>query len=124
MNKTRKPMKGWARVLIIILPFIITLVISQILGFKVLGLSITHRPESMEPFQEMVIALFGLCGTLIVVGLFRRFVDKESFRSMGFCRYRSLTDIWLGFVIGAAIMVVGFVLLIVLNEIIWVNTHF
>ena len=117
-------MKGWARVLTIFLPFIITLVISQILGFKVLGLSITHRPESMEPFQEMVIALFGLCGTLIVVGLFRRFLDKESFRSMGFYRFRSLTDISLGFVIGAAIMVVGFVLLIVLNEIIWVNTHF
>ena len=117
-------MKGWARVLTIFLPFIITLVISQILGFKVLGLSITHRSESMEPFQEMVIALFGLCGTLIVVGLFRRFLDKESFRSMGFYRFRSLTDISLGFVIGAAIMVVGFVLLIVLNEIIWVNTHF
>jgi len=124
MKETHKPMKGWARVLTIFLPFVIALGISQILGFKVLGLSITHRPESMEPFQEMVIALFGLCGTLIVVGLFRRFLDKESFRSMGFCRFRSLTDISLGFVIGAAIMAVGFVLLIILNEITWVNTHF
>jgi membrane protease YdiL (CAAX protease family) len=124
MKEKRAPMKGWARVLIILVPFIITFVIFQVLGFKVLGLSIAHRPETMEPFQEMIVSLFGLCGTILVVGLFRRLIDKESFQSMGFYRFRGLKDTFIGFAIGAVIMVVGFLLLVILKEITWVDSKF
>ena len=124
MVEKHAPIKGWARVLIFIIPFFIVAGIFQVVGMKILGLNMTHQPESVEPFQALVLELCMLTGTLIVVGLFRRYIDKESFQSTGFYRFRSLKDSSIGFAIGAVIMILGFTCLIGLNEITWVGTQF
>src|ERR1035437_1234735 len=124
MEKKHTPIKGWVRVLIFIIPFFIVAGIFQVVGMKILGLNMTHQPESVEPFQALVLELCMLIGTLIVVGLLRRYIDKESFMSTGFYRFRSIKDGSIGFAIGAVIMILGFTCLIGLKEITWVGTQF
>jgi membrane protease YdiL (CAAX protease family) len=123
MNGKHAPKKGWARVLIFVVPYFIIVGIFQFLGMRIQGLAMKDQGMSFEPFQAMVIALSSLCGTLIIVGLFRRFVDKESLQSMGFFRFRSLKDSSIGFVTGAVIMILGFIWLIDLKEITWISTQ-
>jgi membrane protease YdiL (CAAX protease family) len=124
MAEKHAPLKGWARVLIFIIPYFIVVAIFQVVGMNILGLRMTNQPESIEPFQALVLELCTLFGTLIVVGFFRRYIDKESFQSTGFYRFRSLKDSSIGFAIGAVIMILGFSLLIGLNEITWIGTQF
>lgn len=124
MEGKGKSINGWLRVLIFIVPYFIIVGIFQFAGMKIQGLNMKDTGMSLEPFQALVIELSALCGTLIIVGLFRRFVDKESFQSMGFFSIRSLKDSSIGFAIGAVIMILGFVWLIDLKEITWISTQF
>jgi hypothetical protein len=123
MNKIRKPVKGWLRVVLIIIPFILFAGISQMVGVMVLGLKPAERHLTLDTFQTTVLELFLLLGTFAVVGIFRRWIDRESFRSLGFglkyLKQESLIGVLLGFVMISA----GFVLLLLLHEISWVGTN-
>ena len=83
MEKIKKPIKGWIRVLLIIIPFALFVGGSQILASLVLGVK-PSRQLTPTTFQSTIFELFMLAGTIAVVSIFRRWIDRESFRSLGF----------------------------------------
>ena len=79
MSKVRKPIKGWLRVLLIIIPFVVFVGVSQFLAMKVLGHKPTGGQFTPTTYQLTVLELFMLAATFAIVAIFRRWVDRESF---------------------------------------------
>ena len=119
----RKPMRGWLRVVLIILPFFIFVVISQILASMVLGINLSERHLTPTLFQSTVSMLFFAAGTFCVVAIFRRWIDRESFRSLGFGLQNVVKESVIGILMGIGMMALGFGILLVLNEIKWVGIN-
>ena len=118
MEKVRKPIKGWIRVLLIIIPFAFLVGVSQILASLVLGVKMS-RQMAPTTFQSTVFELFMLAGTIAVVSIFRRWIDRESFRSLGFGMKNFRKEAETGFWLGVTMISAGFLLLLVLREIYW-----
>lgn len=122
MNTIRKPMRGWLRALLIIIPFFLFVGISQLLAMLALGLKPSNRDFNPDTFQFAVLELFMLTGTLAVVAIFRKWIDRESFRSLGFgtnsLKQEAFTGLWLGVLMISS----GFLILLALGEINWVST--
>lgn len=84
----------------------------QLAGYLVLGLDTSTFHFDKSPVQETVGALFTLGGTIVTVGIFRRFIDQESIQSMGFYPKGFSKETMLGLGLGAIIMATGFAILI------------
>jgi len=123
MNKIRKPVRGWLRVLFIIIPFVLFVGVFQMVGMMVLGLKPSMPHFSPNTFQTTVLELFMLMGTFAVVGVFRRWVDRESFRSLGFGLKDVKEESLIGFSLGLVMIAAGFLLLLLLHEISWEGTN-
>jgi membrane protease YdiL (CAAX protease family) len=121
--KTSGKIKPWARTLLILPAFIFVFALFQLFGYLVLGLHTSDIHLQKTPLQETVVALFNLIGTFTVIGIFRRFIDKERFRSMGFYPKGFRKEVILGLGLGALIMATGFASLVFLNEIQWTGTN-
>lgn len=115
--------KGWVRSLLILLPYLIVAGIFQMLGFLVLGLDPRNFQLLKTPLQELIISLFTLFGTVVVIYLFRRSVDNESFRSLGFCSKGILKELIIGLSLGAIIITTGFIIMLLMDEIQWSGTN-
>ena len=61
--------------------------------------------------QFLVIQLFTLMGTLMVILIFRKIIDRRSLHSLGFSLRENGKDIFLGVLVGAVTMVVGSLIL-------------
>ncbi len=118
MAETRKSkFKGWQRVLMILIPYFAVMVLFEFLAFLLLGLESLDPALGLTPFQEMVTALFVLAGTALLVGLFRKWVDRESFVSLGFPFKNRGQDVLSGLLAGPVIMALGFASLRLMGEI-------
>jgi uncharacterized protein len=118
MQKIRKPVKGWIRVLLIIIPFALFIFSTQNLAALILGLKLSSQ---MVPttFQSTVFELFMLAGTFTVVAIFRRWIDRESFRSIGFGMKNFRKEAESGFWLGLLMISAGFLILLLMHQINW-----
>lgn len=123
---TDKPnkIKGWIRVLIILLPYLFILGIFQIIAFLILGISITDRTAQTTTFQTMIISLFNLAGTILTIAIFRKYIDQKSFRSIGLSFSKDFKlHLLIGIGLGAAIQGIGFIVLLRSGSIQWASTN-
>jgi len=114
----RSKHRGWQNVLFLIIPYFIIVGLFQIIGALVSGVDFMSpglKNESSE--QHVIVSFFDLLGTLLLLWIFMKFVDKEKFINLGFQTKNRLKDFIIGVVLGAAIMAAGYGLLILLNEI-------
>lgn len=109
--------KGWQRVLLIILPYALIMGLFQMVGLIVAGSDLTDRNVNFRLWQDVIIILFTLAGTILVIWFFRKFIDKEPFAGIGIPIKKRGMDIALGLLFGLLIMTVGFGILIILGEI-------
>lgn len=117
MNHPRKPgLHGWARVAVIIIPYLISVGIFQAIGFLITGAEF-GKHESLTLFQSLIVSLLGFLGAFFIIGVFRVKVDKKSFRSLGFQMQKFTKDALWGLALGAGIMLLGFILLLAFSEI-------
>jgi hypothetical protein len=121
MTKTSDSIKPWVRTILILPAFIFVVGLFQWAGSLVLGLDPSNYNINKSPAQEIIGELFTLTGTLVVVGIFRRFIDQESFKSMGFYNRNVVNETLLGLGLGALLMATGFVSLISIHEINWLG---
>jgi len=122
-TKTSESVKPWVRTILILPAFFVIVGLFQLAGYQVLGLDPTHFNSDKSPFQETIGAIFTLLGTVVTIGIFRRFIDQESFRSMGFYPKGFGKDTLFGLGLGALIMATGFTALVNLQEIVWSGTN-
>lgn len=114
----------WARTLLILPAFIVIVGLFEQISNLVLGIDSSNIHFQGSLFQETVGVLFTLIGTIVVVGIFRRFMDMESFRSMGFYPKGIGREFVFGLGLGAIIMATGFTTLVFIQEIEWTVTNF
>ncbi|WP_321310099.1 CPBP family intramembrane glutamic endopeptidase [Marinifilum fragile] len=109
--------QGWLRAILIIIPFFIVSGIFQLLGVILYG-AITGNLD-FENFQNlkmskdfMVFGQFtGTLGTLLIVWIFARFIDKRHFFDLGFSIKNRSKDILWGLLAGIIMMGLGTVIL-------------
>jgi hypothetical protein len=123
MNESKGVTKGWIRVVLIIVPFVVFIGVSQMMAMLILGIELSARNFVPNTFQNTVIALSMLLATTAVVAMFREWVDKESFRSLGFNLKSAGRDWAAGLLLGSVMMTAGFILLMMLKEIHWAGTN-
>jgi len=117
MNEKEDNIKGWQRIVLLIIPYFIIVGVFQLIGAHISGVDITN-PESKETsIQLLTISVFNLFGTFFVLWLFMKFVDKEYFINLGFQTRDRLKEFIVGILIGLIIMSLGFFILINLEEI-------
>lgn len=114
-DETRKPIKGWVRLLILILPYIFIVGAFELIGGFVAGLSWYNLPDIRTLNDLTIVQFFNLTGTFIVLFLMMRFVDREPFIDLGFQAKGRIPDILIGTLLGPGIMACAFVVLRSLN---------
>ncbi len=113
---------GWLRaVLFLISALIITAIFSSVaialiaftFGLDLLSPGINARDliKNLGLPANIIISFFGFAGMFITVWLFRRFVDRKTFRSLGFKFEGFQNDFTRGLIFGAVLITTGFSLL-------------
>ena len=108
---------NWSRVLAIIIRYILILGSMQFTSYQVLGISIDDEALKKTHFQHFISLIFTTIGTFLTVWLFRKYVDRKSFKSLGFSLTPNITThFYLGFGSTFAIMLSAFLGLLLFNE--------
>lgn len=117
--------QGWKNILKIIIPYFIIVGICQLAGLYFAGLSIDYYNDIVPTTKQLFIIMFsGLIGTLTVIWIFKKYVDKKPFISLGFQNVLIVKDIFIGFIFGFIIMLTGFTALLLSNQIEFLNIIF
>lgn len=124
MNNIENKNIGWIRVLILIVPYFITVGIFQIIGAFIAGVNILDTNYSATSMQNFIMDIFNTAGTLLVLWFLMAAVDKEPFVKLGFQIKHRFYDILIGIMIGCLIMMLGYAGLTWLNEIIFVKVNY
>ena len=97
--------KGWQNVLKLILPYFLIVGTFQLIAYCYLGVEITNIENIHKtPFQSLIVAFATLIGTLSVIGLMQKFVDKKPFYEIGFKNIEPINDIVKGLLLGFSII--------------------
>ncbi len=116
----------WARIILIIISYLILGGIFQIIGMSIANIPLTDMNELKEISinQQFVLQLFSFIALIIIVYIFRKFIDKESIKSIGLSLRNRTTDIATGFIIALSIIGGGSLILYVLGYIDFSNIEF
>lgn len=109
--------RGWQRILLIIIPYIFIAGIFQYVGALIAKVDLTNINSQKSTEQHVIMSFFTLLGTLLVIWVFIKYVDKEKFIKLGFQTKNRLNEFTIGIGIGAIIMTTGYLLLLFLGEI-------
>ena len=112
-NKNR----GWQRILLIIIPYIFIVGIFEFIGALIAKADFTNLNFQKTSEQHIIMKFFSMLGTLLLLWIFMKYVDKEKFIKLGFQTKNRLNEIILGIGIGAFTMSVGYLILLFLGEI-------
>lgn len=113
MKKTT--LKGWKKVLLIIIPYLLFTLIAQFSISKIANIETVPIPTSSEDMLALFLAAF--VGTFFVVWLFMKFIDREPFLNVGFEKYNWVKELICGILVGLILIGSGFFLLKMLGEI-------
>lgn len=109
---------GWARVLLLIIPYLIIVGLFQFVGLILAGVNYDYDAQiEKTSLQRLVVQFSGLLGTALVLWIFMKYIDKEKFIELGFHIRSKLNHFIVGFILGAFIMGAGYLLLVSIGEI-------
>ncbi|PCH77240.1 MAG: CPBP family intramembrane metalloprotease [Flavobacteriaceae bacterium] len=117
---------GWQRVLILILPLLITMGFFQMFGILAAGITLNDFSEDivLTDYQHMITTFFGMLGVFLVLWVFMKLFDKENFIQMGFHLKGRFKETVVGVLAGAVIMGLGYVILLQMGEIQFSEVNF
>ena len=113
---------GWLRALLFLIASLIVSSIGNALGLVIV--SVLFGVDLIETFQDtsniiknlgvwsyVIVSLFGLIGMLFTAWIFRRFIDRKSFISLGFAFKNYRNDFIQGMIWGLGLISLGFFVL-------------
>jgi len=105
--KRKSALPVWARILLFIIAFVIVSSIFQIIGVLLAGVPIMEMASLGEMGTNVlfVVQLWGFIGLLILVFVFRKYIDKETILSLGFSLKNRGKDFAFGLLI--AVLLIG-----------------
>ena len=115
--------QDWKNILKLIVPYFIGVGSIQLIAFAILGFDYSKIKDLHEtPFQLLILTGFNAAGTYLLIWIFRKYVDKKSFVSLGFYKMHISKDVSLGLIIGFSIMLFAIINLLLTNQIQFVKT--
>jgi uncharacterized protein len=111
---------GWTRVLIFAFPYIIVVVLFQLMAYAILGIDISEigKANIQENLAyEVLINFFSLLGTISVVWLFVKTIDRRKFISIGLQLKGFKHYLTGGLLFGVITIGLGFLILLMLGHI-------
>lgn len=108
---------GWQRIVLITIPWLIFIGVFQLFGAYLMGFDYANVDLQKTSEQQLIIQFFTFLGTILVVWLFVKYVDKEKFVDIGFHLKNRINDFSTGLLIGFIIMLLGFGFLELIDEI-------
>ncbi len=109
-------MKGWIKILLFIVPYLIIVGIFQLIGFYFAEINFKDINETKTIIEHLIISLCSLIGTFLVIFIFMKFIDKESFYKVGF-KKRIKKNFLKGVLYGFILITISFLTLIVFNQV-------
>lgn len=123
MVQSNASIKPWVRTILIFPAFLIVVGIFELIGYAVQGMDPVKDHLHKTPVQLTVGALFSLMGTVLIVWLFSRFIDKIKFQELGFNPKGIKHQLLAGFSVGFLLISVGFMTLLFFQQIQWKDTN-
>ena len=109
---------GYARILLMIIPYFFVVGIFQFIGMLFAKVDIENFDVSiLSSEQHLIISCFDLVGNFLLLWVFVKFIDKENFKAVGFNLSHRLKDIIVGIVLGLGIMGLAMLGLLFFSEI-------
>lgn len=112
---------GWAKVLLIIIPYLFFVGIFQLIGGLLFEIDFSNPLSNKTSIQLLAISLFGLIGAFLTLWLVTKFIDRERLYQLGFQTKNRSIDFIIGIAIGLIIFSSGYLVLIHFNEIVFVK---
>ncbi|MFY0712075.1 CPBP family intramembrane metalloprotease [Seonamhaeicola sp. NFXS20] len=116
-HKTEKPLNTIFRLILFAISYFFIVGIFQFIGLLVSNVDYNNLDASKTTEQHLIISLFDFVGNFLLLWLFMKYVDKEKFIKLGFSIQNKIKEIILGILLGVLIMGLGFLTLLMLNEI-------
>lgn len=108
---------GSLRILLLFFPWLLFLGGSQYLGV-LLSRTSWMKPITVSPYgKDIIISFMGMCGTLLILWLFMKFIDRKKFKSLGFEFKNWWKNLLIGIVLGIIIMGLAYIVLISFQQI-------
>lgn len=117
MQDNEIKIKGWARILLIIFPYLVIVGIFQFIGLTISDVSYGEMDYKESSEQQLIISFFGFLGTFLVLWIFMKYIDRERFIDLGFQTKNRFWDFIVGTGVALVAMVLGFFVLLGLKEI-------
>ena len=102
---------AWVRVLILIVPYIFIVGVFQLIGYLILGLDLSELGNSRAkdtPVVQAISLFFSLMGTIFVIWLLTKTIDKKRFVQIGLQLKNLGSNLRGGLLLGIAIIGTGF----------------
>ena len=109
--------RGWQHVLAIIIPYLLVVGSFQYLGMYLAGIDIYEEGLGKTSEDHLMTTFFTLLGTMVIIWVFMKWVDKLKFIDLGFHTKNRGKDFLVGILVGAVIMGLGYFILLLLDEI-------
>ena len=118
-NETKPALPVWARIVLVIIAFIVMTGVFQLLGMLLLHVSIHDRlaSQAISLKQNVILSAMGLIPLALIIYTFRKFLDRKSISSMGFSFKNRTRDIFVGFLMAVILFIFGSFILVELNAI-------
>lgn len=108
----KKNIPGWARILMLIIPYILIVGIFEFIGHTLAGFKLSDVGETMDTAKQMLITqFFNFLGTALVLFLMMKIVDREKFVNIGFHTKGRTPDTVAGILLGFVVIGLGFFIL-------------
>jgi membrane protease YdiL (CAAX protease family) len=126
---------GWLRAILFLIAALIASAIFSFIGMTILALlfGIDFSTIATNPSDflkdiglpaNITVTFFGFMGMLGTAWLFRRYIDKKTFKSLGFEIFDYKKDLIIGLLVGFALIASGFIILSLLGTLSIDNTNF
>ncbi|WP_417361705.1 CPBP family intramembrane glutamic endopeptidase [Galbibacter sp.] len=124
MESNHSKSEIWLKIIVFTVAFVIFVGLFELFGYYVAGANPLDITIVTTIKQEVIIYFFGLLAGLSIVFMFMRFVDNEALSHLGLSLENRMKDIGLGIAAGLVIMGIGFLALLLLNQITFENIAF
>ncbi|PHN93297.1 CPBP family intramembrane metalloprotease [Maribacter sp. 6B07] len=115
---------GWARVIALIFPYFIIVGLFHVAGAFVAGIPFGDNDFQKSSLQQLIMTFFSFLGTLLLVWIFMKYMDKQNFMDVGLQIKNRKNDIIIGTLLGLVIMGLAYVSLWAAEEIIYTEYNF
>lgn len=126
MDTVSKPFiqQGWLRAFLYMIATIFIMMVFQFIAGSITAFLPGNKSHESSFANIAIMYMLTTIGIVTITWLFRKFIDKESFKSLGFAWKGFKNEAWIGFFTGPALLGIGTIILAATGYLVFVNFSF